>query len=95
MPKAKKTAPEPIEYANGHIVERPDGFYWVEKKTGTEYGPFATLREAEEDMEYGAVEEADADTTLQEAEDQIGIAGWIDPETGEPAEESIPHIEDS
>ena len=33
-------------------------------------------------------------TTLAEAEDEIGISGWIDPDTGQPAEESIPRTED-
>ena len=32
--------------------------------------------------------------TLEEAEDEIGVAGWIDPDTGEPAEEGVPRIED-
>jgi len=32
--------------------------------------------------------------TLREAEDEVGIADWIDPETGEPAEESRPHLEE-
>jgi hypothetical protein len=32
--------------------------------------------------------------TLEEAEDEIGIAGWIDPETGLPAEESISRVEE-
>ena len=33
--------------------------------------------------------------TLQEAEDEIGIADWIDPETGEPAEgQSRPRFEE-
>ena len=32
--------------------------------------------------------------TVQEAEAEIGIADWIDPETGAPAEEERPHIED-
>ena len=32
--------------------------------------------------------------TLEEAEDEIGISSWIDPDTGEPAEESIPRTED-
>ena len=32
--------------------------------------------------------------TLQEAENEIGIADWIDPETGEPAEgQSPPKLE--
>ena len=32
--------------------------------------------------------------TLEEAESEIGVADWIDPDTGEPAEESVPRIED-
>jgi hypothetical protein len=31
---------------------------------------------------------------LEEAEADLGIADWIDPETGEPAEESIPRVGD-
>lgn len=33
--------------------------------------------------------------SLQEAEDELGISDWIDPDTGDPAEGlSPPHIED-
>lgn len=33
--------------------------------------------------------------SLQEAEDELGIADWIDPDTGDPAEgQSHPHIGD-
>ena len=32
--------------------------------------------------------------TLQEAEDELGISDWIDPDTGEPAEDSAPHLKD-
>ncbi|HXF67136.1 MAG TPA: hypothetical protein VNK67_10635 [Burkholderiales bacterium] len=31
---------------------------------------------------------------LREAEDEIGIADWIDPQTGEPAEEQVPRLEE-
>jgi hypothetical protein len=87
-----KTAARPVNYADGHVFEHPDGFYWKHKHSGEEYGPFATLREAEEDMEFGS--SGDGDDIIDGAEDQIGIADWIDPDTGEPAEESIPHIHD-
>lgn len=77
------------------IIERPDGFYWQSVEGNREHGPFASLQEAIEDMTYA---EADSDIgeneTLDEAESEIGIADWIDPETGEPAEGYIPHIED-
>jgi len=44
-------------------------------------------------MEYadGNLEDGEP---LEEAESDIGIADWIDPDTGEPAEDSVPHIED-
>jgi hypothetical protein len=88
-------APEPVAYADGHIIERPDGFYWQDKHNGNEYGPFATLREAEEDMAFGSESAGEDALTLDSAEEDIGIADWIDPDTGEPAEESIPHIDDN
>lgn len=79
------------------IVERPDGFYWHTEDRGKQYGPFPTLLEAVADMQ------AEADTgetdyepgeTLAEAEEEIGISDWIDPDTGQPAEDSIPRTED-
>ncbi len=75
------------------IIERPDGFYWQRKDSGEESGPFATLIEAVTDMENGAAN-VEAGESLEEAESEIGIADWIDPETGQPAEESVPHLED-
>lgn len=37
---------------------------------------------------------ADAPDTLPELEREIGIADWLDPQTGEPAEgQSPPHLE--
>ena len=77
------------------IVERPDGFYWRSEDGSTEYGPFPTLVEAVADMqapdEDGGYEPGES---LAEAEDEIGISEWIDPETGEPAEESVPRTEE-
>lgn len=41
-----------------------------------------------------AEDEPEPGETLLEAEDEIGINGWIDPDTGEPAEgQSPPHFE--
>ena len=88
--------PETIpDYDATRVIERPDGFYWQSRnEDGREYGPFATLLEAAQDMlaaENGAPEPGE---TLEEAESEIGIANWIDPETGAPAEEQRPHIDD-
>ncbi len=81
------------DYDNTRILDRPDGFYWQLKKSDEEFGPFPSLKEAVEDMKYPEAS-AEVEESLEEAESQIGIADWIDPETGQPAEESIPHIED-
>ncbi len=84
----------PPDYDKTRVIERPDGFYWQDKDTGREFGPFPSLVEAVEDMEYSADSDTGIGEGLQEAEDELGIADWIDADTGLPAEESIPHIED-
>ena len=83
----------PADYDQQRIIERPGGFYWQAIDDGGEFGPFATVLEAISDMEY-AEAGVDVGESLQEAESEIGIADWIDPETGGPAEESVPRIED-
>jgi len=59
-------------------------------------GPFETRAEAETDLLAGgaAEDEFDPKDTLQEAESELGISEWIDPDTGGPAEDNVPHIED-
>ena len=90
--KRKKAPPvSRTEIPAGHVLERPDGFYW--KDGAEEYGPFPTRAEAEADMQTSdsGVEPGES---LQEAESELGIAEWIDPDTGGPAEDSVPRIED-
>lgn len=90
-----QTIPETSpEYDRTRIIERPDGFYWQAKETGEEFGPFATLLEAVQDMQYRDDSELETGDSIKDAEAEIGIADWIDPDTGEPAEENIPRIED-
>lgn len=89
------TIPETsADYDKARIIERPDGFYWQDKDTLAEFGPFTTLLEAAEDMEYKAESDFEPGETLEEAEAEIGMADWIDPETGQPGEEGSLHIED-
>jgi hypothetical protein len=77
------------------IVARPDGFHWVALDGRQEFGPFRSLEAARADMEASDEEGPEPAETLFEAESEIGIADWIDPETGEPAEGSCPpHLED-
>jgi hypothetical protein len=76
------------------ILERPDGFYWHSEDRKSEYGPFPNLLEAVADMQAAADSDYEPGETLEEAEDEIGISRWIDPDTGQPAEDSIPRTED-
>ena len=109
MPRKRKDAAQkpkqvepPLEEAiepaelDDRVIERPDGFYWESKIKGETYGPFKTLAEAEADMltaGAAAAEDLEAEG-LQEAESELGINEWIDPDTGGPAEDNVPRIED-
>jgi hypothetical protein len=84
----------PPDFDQSRLIERPDGFYWQSRDGKEDVGPFTTLIEAVQDMQAKDDAELEPGETLEEAEDEIGISGWIDPETGEPAEEGVPRIED-
>lgn len=77
----------PPDFDQTRVTERPDGFYWQEKTGGREYGPFDTLLDAVQDMQQSAESTFEPGETADEAKSEIGIADWIDPDTGEPAEE--------
>ena len=77
------------------VIERPDGFWVQPVSGGHEIGPYASLAEAIEDQgSVGEEELLEPGDTLAEAEAQLGVADWIDPETSAPAEDRVPHIED-
>ena len=79
----------------GQIFLRPDGYHWLAPDGKQEFGPFATLEEALTDMQAVDAETSEPGETLEEAENELGIADWIDPDTGEPAEGlSTPHLSD-
>jgi hypothetical protein len=88
---------EPIDEqpVQGRVLKRPDGYYW-EAKGRDARGPFATRAEAEADLLAGGAAGGDfePEDTLQEAESELGISEWIDPDTGGPAEDNVPRIED-
>jgi len=86
-----ETAPE---FDGTRLIERPDGFYWQSKAGTEEFGPFATLLAAVQDMQAREEAEPEPGETVQEAEAEIGMSDWTDPETGEPAEESVPRLEE-
>jgi hypothetical protein len=82
------------EYDRTRIIERPDGVYWQDKEGGREYGPFPTLLEAVQDMEVGGDRSLESGGTVGEAEEEIGISDYLDPDTGQPAEDGVPRLED-
>lgn len=77
------------------FVALSDGWYWLAEGGQRRFGPFATLADARADRDGEGGERFDDTETLEEAESEIGIADWIDAETGEPAEgQSPPHLEE-
>lgn len=78
------------------VIARPDGHHWLSLDGRREFGPFDSYEEALADMQADDEESAaEPGETLQEAELEIGIADWIDPDTGEPAEGlSTPRLQD-
>jgi len=84
----------PPDHDKTRVIERPDGFYWQSQTDDREGGPFPTLIEAVEDMQCQGESEAGPGETVEEAEAELGLSDWIDPETGELAEENVPRLED-
>lgn len=92
LPPEEPIDDQPIQ---ARVFKRPDGYYW-EAKGKDARGPFATRAEAEADLLAGGTTVGDFEPAegLQEAESELGISEWIDPDTGGPAEDSIPRLED-
>ncbi len=90
-----KAVPEAEEVLVGLVLKRPGGYYWSLTDGGREFGPYDSFEEAQADMEAAAdLEAPEPGESLQEAESELGISDWIDPETGEPAEGmSPPHLD--
>jgi len=84
----------PPDDKSARVTERPDGFYWQDEFTDKFFGPFPTLLEAVQDMQGQSDSDYEEGESLEDAEAEIGISNWIDPETGEPAEGLSPHLSD-
>lgn len=77
------------------IIDRPDGWYWQAPDGQQAFGPFESREEARADRDRFDEERPSPGETLQQAESEIGIADWLDAETGAPAEgQSPPHFEE-
>jgi len=90
-----KAVPETAMGQLEQIMARPDGYYWRAPDGRSEFGPFASVEDAMANIQSYNEEAPEPGETLQEAESELGIADWIDPDTGEPAEGlSHPRLED-
>ena len=92
---AKPAGSRGVRRGGPDIVLRPDGYHWLAEGGRQEVGPFATVALARADRDGSGEASAAAVDALQQAEQEIGIADWIDPETGEPAEGLCPpHLQE-
>ncbi len=95
--KTRKLREETKNPEEARVVHRSGGYY-VKSEEG-ELGPFRSAAEARQALvdvkddpsEEEALEEGES---LQEAEAEIGVAGWIDPDSGEIAEDWVPRLEE-
>lgn len=86
--------PQPADESTG-LICRPDGWYWQSPDGHQEFGPFDDRLAALADRDRFSEEAPSEGETVREAEQEIGIADWIDAETGAPAEgQSRPHLDD-
>lgn len=91
MPRKKLHEPAPKE-APARIVERADGYYRVEG--GVEDGPYPTIQEARDAAPIDDESDYEPGESLAEAEEELGLSGWVDPDTGLPAEDTPHRLED-
>ena len=92
--KKRKIRGGPLGDARERVLERPDGFYGQSEDGKEQYGPFPSLKDAVAAMNSAEESAYEPGETLEEAEEEIGISKWIDPDTGQPAEDSVPRIDD-
>lgn len=79
----------------GTLVRHPDGWYWLADSGRQQFGPYDSAEEAAAAM-ASVGDEADIEPgeTLAEAEQELGLADWLDPDTGELAEGTLTRLED-
>ena len=78
---------QPEDLEPSEILHHPDGYYWSSPDGDEAFGPYETYELAEAARDAVGDEAVAPGDALMEAEREIGIADWIDAETGEPAQE--------
>jgi hypothetical protein len=76
------------------ITQHPDGWYWASAGGKQQFGPFANRAEAYAHLHGGDPDDVEPGESLQEAEAELGLSDWIDPDTGSLAEGmGVTHLE--
>ncbi len=77
------------DFDHTRVIERPDGFYWQDDADGREYGPFATMADAVADMQMADDEAQESGETddVRDVGEILGVPEWVDPDTGELADD--------
>ncbi len=93
---ADETAPLDLTPPDSQaLVHHPDGYYWLAADGRLEIGPYATAEAALADLHRSADEDdLEPDESLPEAEQALGLADWLDPDTGGLAEGTHTRLED-
>ena len=89
----RPTAPV-IDGASRDIVERPDDDCSKVPDGHQGSGPFETYELAEAERDAVGDEALAPGETLQETLHEIGVDDWIDAETGSPAGDEPPHLQE-
>jgi hypothetical protein len=76
------------------LVHHPDGYYWLGAGGRMQIGPYATAEAALADLHRVGDDDIEPDESLPEAELVLGLADWLDPDTGELAEATHTRLED-
>ena len=87
-PRVPALDEEVLDTSDGseRVFRAPNGYYWLAPDGRQEVGPFDSLAEAMADMDSGDAAGWAPGETLAEAESEIGVADWIDPDSGALAE---------
>ena len=92
LPEEDFAEADTLDVNDPRIVLRPDGYHWLSEGGRIENGPFESARAAWADMHAADEDAPTAEDDLGEVSAEIGIADWVDPDTGDLAEGTIPHL---
>ena len=76
------------------LVRHPDGYYWLGVGGRQQVGPYDSAEAALADLHRAEEEALEPEASLPEAEQALGLADWVDPETGQLAEATHTRLEE-